>query len=764
MKFLKSILLLFIHLMMAKACFSQSIGLVLSGGGVRGLAHIGVLKALEENNIPIDYITGTSAGALVGSMYASGLSPKEIEQLVTTTDFVKRASGQFDEENLYYFLQNPSDASWINIKLIVDSTLRTQLPSNVVNPAEINFGLMQSMAAPAAASNYNFDSLLVPFRCVASDITAKQPVIFKSGDLALAVRASMAFPFYYAPILVGDHILYDGGIYNNFPTDIMLKEFNPDLIIGVSAAGFAEIPSEGNFLSQLKTMITHTTVYTVPRPGDFLIEPDIKEIGSLSFDNTAIRNAIDSGYTATLRIIPSLKASINRSSNTETLLIKRHKLQNTTFNITIDKIYVYGVNEDQANYIRATLNPRNQCISLQQLKKSWFKLVADDNQRYLFPRLMYNSESGNYDLHLDVKKNKGLFLDFGGNVSSRPINTGYVGMQHNIWGRQSLRINGNIYFGKFYNSGQLRLRMDVPGIFPCYIEPSATLNQWDYYKSSTAIFNDVKPSFLVQYDRSYNLAFGMPARNKAKVILNGSSFRLKDRYYLTRSFSESDTADQTSFRGLSASLEFVRNTLNRKQYANDGTYLDVHIRYVYGDEFTQPGSSGILNDSTKKTLEWMQLNVQYDNYFMKWGKFKIGMYTELLFSGQEFFSTYIASVSSAPSFQPLRDMQTRFLESYHAHNYVGFGLKNVFSFNKNFDIRVEGYIFQPFQEILQDNNYKPRYGEALNKRYFLGSFNPVYYSPIGPVSLSMNYYYKRENPVVLMFHLGYILFNRKALE
>ena len=233
-----TIKLTFLYLMIcffiSEVANAQSVGLVLSGGGVRGMAHIGVLKALEENHIPIDYITGTSAGALVGSLYASGLTPDQIEQMVTSTDFVKTVSGKFSEDNLYYFKSDPLDAGWISIKLIIDSTFRTQLPSNVVNPAEINYGLMQSMASPIAVANYNFDSLLVPFRCVSADITAKKPIVFSKGDLAFAVRASMAYPFYYAPVLVGDNILYDGGIYNNFPSDIMLNDFNPDVIIGVS--------------------------------------------------------------------------------------------------------------------------------------------------------------------------------------------------------------------------------------------------------------------------------------------------------------------------------------------------------------------------------------------------------------------------------------------------------------------------------------------------------------------------------------------------
>jgi len=759
---LKIILLTLVLSLTLFCSFAQKVGLVLSGGGARGFAHIGVLKALEENNIPIDFITGTSAGALVGSFYAIGFSPKEIEAAFARPDFAKRATGDFDEESSYYFLKKNEDASWISIKLISDSVFRTQLPSNVVDPAEINFALMDNMAAQIASANYNFDSLLIPFRCVAADITAKKSVIFKSGDLAQAVRASMAFPFYYAPVLIGDNILYDGGIYNNFPTDVMLNEFNPELMIGVSAAGLSETPQEGNFLSQLKTMIVQTTKYIMPRENDILIEPDIKDMGVFQF--SGIKSALDSGYAEGLRLIPKIRQKIGtRMADNSALELKRSKFKNASFNITIDHIFVYGVNDDQANYIRSVLNPGNQCITVSQLKKNWFKLVADDNQQYLFPRLMYNAASYNFDLHVDVRKTRGVVLDFGGNISSRPINTGFVGIQHNFLGKQSLRLNGNIYFGKLYNSAQVKARIDFPGQLPFFIEPSFTLNQWDYYKSSTAFFQDQKPSFLIQYDRSYALSVGLPVRNKGKFIYGFNSFNLKDRYYLTRTFSENDTADLTEFEGLSTFLEFERNSLNKKMYANKGTFFNVRMRYVDGIEKTIPGSTKIFRDTVQSNHYWFQLNVRYDNYFTKLGILRIGVYTEMMFSGQPFFANYTATQAVSPAFQPFPDMQTQYLDSYRNHNYFGAGLKNIFCVNDNFDIRLEAYLFQPFQEVLQNENYRAKNGETFDKRYFAGTLNAVFRSPIGPISLALNYYDNRDEPFSIVFNLGYIIFNRKAI-
>jgi NTE family protein len=741
---------------------AQKVGLVLSGGGVRGMAHIGVLMALEDNGVPVDYIAGTSAGALVGAMYATGMPPSEMSRTVLTKEFRKRAAGDFEEDNIYYYMRNPNDASWISIKLISDSIIRTQLPSNVVNPSDIDFALMESMAAPIAAAGYNFDSLVIPFRCVAADISQKQPVIFREGDLALAVRASMAFPFFYAPVLKENSILYDGGIYNNFPTDIMLEEFNPELIIGVSVAGYPELPVEGNFLSQLKTMITHTTHYAVPRPTDILIEPNLKDIGTFDFD--AIQLAIDSGYAAGLRAIPKIREVIANRADSMELKRKRNHIRDKSFTIFIDQIYVYGVNAQQAAYVRAMLNPRNKCLSVQQLRNAWFKLAADDNLRYVFPRLVFNPQSGNYDLHLDCKKSQGLFLDFGGNISSRPINNGFVGFQKNFWGWNSLRVNGNIYFGKFYSSGHLRMRLDVPGRVPFYFEPSLTYNLFDYYKSSSAFFEDVKPSFLVQSDRNYKLTAGTPIGYKGKLSASTGFFNLKDRYYLTRDFSQSDTADITEFEGWNASFQYERNTLNRKMYANQGTNFEARFSIINGNETTQPGSTGYLRDTVRAFHHWAQLFIRYENYFKRIGPMRLGVLAELMISQQPFFSNYTSTIAETPVFQPLPEMQTRFIESYHATNYLGVGIRDVIVINKNFDVRLEAYIFQPYKPIYVGNNYTAVEGEAFSKRFFIGSLNPVYHSPVGPVSLSLNYYENLEEPVTVMFHLGYILFNRRAIQ
>ena len=218
--------------------YPQKVGLVLSGGGALGLAHVGVLKALEENNIPVDYITGTSAGAMIGSMYSAGISPQQMEYLFFDDKFELMSNGGIETQYKYFFRKTESDASIVNVRFSNDFNVSKSLPTNLTNPISLDFEYMKQYSNISAQANYNFDSLFVPFRCVASDISTKSQVVFGTGHLNQAVRASMTYPGYIRPIMVEGKLLFDGGLYNNFPSDIMYDEFMPDIIIGVNFSGY----------------------------------------------------------------------------------------------------------------------------------------------------------------------------------------------------------------------------------------------------------------------------------------------------------------------------------------------------------------------------------------------------------------------------------------------------------------------------------------------------------------------------------------------
>ena len=267
---------------------SQKVGLVLSGGGAKGLTHIGIIRALEENGIPIDYITGTSIGAIVGSLYAMGYSPDEMEELFRSEDFRLWYSGSVEEDYMYYFKKDRATPEFFNIHLSPKDSLSNGLippffPTSFVSPIQMNLAFIQLFAPATATSEGNFDNLFVPFRCVAADVYNKKQLILKNGDLGDAVRASMSFPFVFRPIEIDGILAYDGGIYNNFPTDVMCEDFNPDIIIGSVVAKNPGRPEIHNLMSQIDNMVMQKTDYTMPDSLGILLRFRFNDVSLLDF-------------------------------------------------------------------------------------------------------------------------------------------------------------------------------------------------------------------------------------------------------------------------------------------------------------------------------------------------------------------------------------------------------------------------------------------------------------------------------------------------
>lgn len=742
--------------------YGQKVGLVLSGGGARGLAHIGVIKALEESNIPIDYIAGTSAGAIIGSLYCLGYSPEEMDSLIQTQDFFNWATGVIDEENTYYFRKGEDNPSWINLKFSIDSTLQTRLPTHLVNSIPYDYALMELTAAINAQTGYNFDTLFVPFRCVASDISTKESVIFKDGILADAVRASSAFPFYFRALLKDGKLLYDGGMYNNFPADIALNEFQPDIIIGVYAAGTNPETSEENVLSHIRTMMTTPTSTSVICENSVLIDVNTEEFGA--FDFTQVKDIMKAGYEQGLSQVDDIRFYMQRSVDKAIVDERRKKFRSGIKEVLVDHIVIEGINSKQADYVREVIKPSYDPVPLSKIKSSYFRLVADPNIRFIYPTLKYNKVSGLYDMKLRIEREKDLIAQFGGNLSSRPVSEGFVGLQYKLWNRRSYSILSNFYFGKLYTSGQLKLRMDSPARVPYFLETDVTLNQYDFFKSSNAFFSDQKPAYIVKSDQNYGVNMGLPVRNKGRLISSFSYIRITDKYYQTRDFLQKDTADKSVMKGFTGAFSFERSTLNRKQYANKGTFLQLKLKYVNVTERTIPGSTSVIRNQTKNHRAWYQFKVVYDNYYKRRGIIKLGFYAEAAASTMPFLTNYVSTALNSPAFEPLQESKTLYLANFRALQYAGMGLKNVVMLRQNLDIRVEAFVFMPHKELVQNEQLETDYGKAFSKRYYLGSLGAVFHSPVGPVGLFLNYYDDRTNPFSVLFHVGFFIFNKSALD
>jgi NTE family protein len=744
---------------------SQKVGLVLSGGGASGMCHVGVIKALEENGIHIDYICGTSVGAVIGAYYAVGYTPGEIEGFVKNYFFQSITRGDLPAKYEYMIKKREEFAAWLTLKYDFRNDYLKNLPTNVINSVPIDYYLMETFTGVANKMHNNFDSLFVPFRCVASDVELKQQVIFRNGDLPTAIRASMSYPFYLRPLSIEGKLLFDGGLYNNFPTDIMLKDFNPDFIIGANVAEKNPKADEDNLYLQLRSLLMSQTNFSPVCENGILIEP-WSDVNLFNFDNT--QRLIDSGYAATIRAMPEIKKQVGRMQSPDELDKKRQRFREyqKLGGAKFTNVTVKGLNAKQSEFITKSLFFEKKPFTLEQLKKRYFRLASDDKIKNIFPVAVYDPSVNAYSLKLNGKQEKPFYLEPGAIISNRPISEGFLGLQYNYLGRIGFSGYINGYLGKLYTGSYSHLRFDFPGKIPVFIQPSFTYSRWDYYSSSILFYDFLKPAYLIQEDKFGEIKAGVPVGNISQFNLAGGFTEWKNRYYQTESFDKADTADITYFDYFYVQANYKINTLNRRMYATDGMLLNARVRYLQGQESFYPGNTSrdTIMFRNKNQDPWLQVKLTFDSYIKTFKRFKVGIFLEGVYSTQSFFNNYKSTILSAPVFNPTPESQTFFIDAYRAHNYLAGGIKAITSPAKSLDIRIEAYIFQPYQSIRENIYGKAEYSLPFLYRYFSGVAALVYNSAIGPVSFGVNYYDQNVNSFSPFFHVGYIIFNRKSID
>lgn len=754
----KYLIIICLFISIPLAGWGQKTGLVLSGGGASGFAHIGVIKALEEKGIPIDYITGTSSGALVGSMYACGMSPAEMEALVLSERFLQMATGKLPIQRQFFFQVPADDASTIDFSFAKDSILKKSLPTNFIKPALLDYEMMAILGTTGASTGDNFDNLFVPFRCVASDIIEKKTVVFSHGKLNEAVRASMTYPFYINPIRVNGQLLFDGGLYNNFPGDIMYKDFGPDYIIGSNVSANAPPPTEDDLISQITNMLVSYSNFTLPCEYGIIIEPNTS-LNTFNFNN--VKLAIDSGYAATLKNIEEIKKHIHDFVTKEEIDIKRKAFKARIMSLNVRNV---SINE-KGNFLKKSILKKGdkEVLYPSLFEKRYFRAVALPQIEYLYPTLSLNDDS-TYTAHIHARKAKDFNIEVGGHFTSRPINTGYVGLNYYYIGPLALHAKVESYFGKFYGSVKTAVTIQLPFYYPISFTPYFVQNRWDYYRSNSTFFEDVKPAFLIQNEIYAGLKIKTPVGNKAIQEFDLRAYELKDSYYQTQYFNSTDTSDRTRFNGQMASWKIEKNTLNRKQFASSGTRLALQVRYVSGVERSKSGSTSQTDYDIRKKHDWISIQGELQEFFINKPSFHLGIHAITVLTSQSLFSNYKASLLSSTAFSPVPDASTLFLEDYRSPQFMGVGTNMIFTFRKNFDIRLEVYYYQPFKKIILNDDGTFNYSKFFTGNRYLASGSVIYHSPIGPLRLTMNYFPLLKSPFLFQFSYGFVLFNERAIR
>lgn len=333
------------------------IGLVLSGGGAKGAAHIGVLKVLEENHIPIDMIAGTSFGAIVGGLYAAGYSASELETMLETIDWSAVLSSRAPRADRSFRRKQDDNDFLIKFRLGLKNG-KLKLPSGLIEPNNLRL-LLQGFVAKKTHER-DFDQLAIPFRAVATDLTTGEAVIMGEGELASSIVASMAVPALFPPVDHEGKLLVDGGVANNVPIDVA-RAMGADIVIVVDisarAKTKAEISSFTSVISQLTLLMTSKNTaqqLATLTDNDIVVRPDLEEIGLIDFDRTI--EAISAGEQAARKTVARLAPlSLPENEWWHHLRARQHTRSEPT---TVDFIRIVNSSSISDDVIRARLSTK----------------------------------------------------------------------------------------------------------------------------------------------------------------------------------------------------------------------------------------------------------------------------------------------------------------------------------------------------------------------------------------------------------------------
>lgn len=749
------------------SAYGQKVGLVMSGGAAKGLAHVGVLKALEENEIPIDYVVGTSMGGIIAGCYAAGMSPDQIEHMALSERFLRLVNGMPEKGFNYYYHQSEDNPHFLKLNLSLDSILNLQLNTSIASDVTLNFALADMFSQAAAISHNDFDSLFVPLRVVAADIFTQNQIVLKKGILSDAIRATQTVPFFYNPIRVDGKYLFDGGVYNNFPVDVVKEEFDPDVIIGanVSSKVYNDYPySLDEKLianSLLFLLLDKSDPGSVPENGVY-IQPDLTGYTSFDFDDA--KSLIDSGYVQTLRQMDEIKSKIAARVTCEEVTAKRNAFHMRTPAMEFDGLAFEGFNKNQRRYISRIFryNEKNPAsFYYSKAKRGYFRLVSENYFSNVYPNILFDSTRGTYRLKLTRRPQKNFQVDFGGVIATRNISNIYLGFNFFSFNHQLLHVYTGFQTGNFYKAADIRTRLDFP--FQFYLEPYIGFNSWDYLQGDDLLYEVSNPTVLRRVNRKAGVNIGWPFGRQFKGVLRAEGFNNRDSYVNEAIFVSSDTLDVLRTKGIKGEMLFTTNTLNRKQYANAGKAFNFAVQYFRVTEYYHPGNTSVQDMPRKDKHQWFRFKATAEQYFRA-GWYRPGYYAQAVFSNQPFFRNYYGTVINAPAFNPIQDSPTLLLENFRAFNYVAGGFRNVFTLRNRLDLRLEAYVFRPIEYLQQGLNQEAVVKEDLRTLYFASTAGLVMHSPLGPISLSLNYYDDEQNQLGVLLHVGFLLYNKHSLD
>ena len=729
--FLACCILPFTAIAQAQNGTRPKIGYVFSGGGAKGMAHVGVLKVLEEVGLEPDYITGTSMGSIMGGLYSIGYSAEEISEIIETVDWSKVLTNEIPS-NLVLMYRKHEYQRFILEMPVYNG--KPELPAGLIEGQKLS-KLFSELSWRQAGVN-DFRDFPYPFSCIGTDILRGEKVEMNSGDLSSAMRASMAIPSVFTAVVRdSNHILVDGGVVRNFPVQEAIN-MGADIIIGVYVGFDREMKPEQ--LRSLTSVITRTSLLAgahdvdaqVPLV-DYMIVPDLSDYGPADF--TYGVDIMNLGEEAARAQIESLRALADSVNNLGVPPERRHLPHNDS--LLIEEIDVLGANESMTRFMIAKSGIQNgEWLTVAELNESIDQLFGTlffDKIEYYFEdmnvgkRLVFRikekpASSIKLALHYDNDFGPGVILNY--THLNSIIEGSRFGITGDISGSPQLRSHYDIHLGKKRNFvGSLFFK--------------GSREKLPFFSNNVEIGNY---THTVLYG-------GLGMRQHLGVNHNIGA----DLYYrdvsakLSANIKEVDPEvaylDRFTFRGPEIAFLYKLNTFDNYLYPTRGTRILVNYRQAFKTNFTTlynfPDSLGLENKETEIMNPYWHLTTEYESFFRLGKKASLNLEFSAGLSDNDkpFTDNYYVGGYR----YNLRDNQVAFV-GLHSHellqgNYVKEKVALQFKPVSNL------YLSVLFNFLFVGDDFKTFIDEFLSfskeGRYMGAGAGVTYKTPVGPLSI-----------------------------
>ena len=670
----------------------DAVGLTLSGGGAKGIAHIGVIQALEENGIPIDCITGTSMGAIVGGLYSMGYSPDEMMELIMSKPFQYWSTGRIDPDLTYYFLDDDPGPANINIAFGTDgSSSGPVLPSSLINPLPMNFAFVQLFAPYTAQCGGKFDNLMVPYRCVASDVNRKRKAIFSQGDLGDCIRASMSFPLVFHPIEIDGRPMYDGGIYDNFPVDVMLSEFNPKVMIGVDvSSGNTPDSPDSNMMDQLESLIMQYSDYSVPANRGMRLKMDLDRFGLLDFDKAPEIYRI--GYDYAMSLMDSIKSRVHQRRDLSEVRARRLNFKAKTPKLIFDSVKVNGGSRRQNAYLQSLFDRQmtQDTLSVDEALDAYYRALTPGKLRNFMPRTRYDDSTHMFNLDLTASVKPPFNASLGGFLSTTTNSTLYFSAGYRTPSFNSLDLSVSGWLGQSYLAAEADARIQLLKSRPSSLGLQAVVSRLKYFPTDRFFFQTSDPTVLTREEYFGKLRYATALGRHAKAEIALGVGRIDQKFHSIPDFESMPRLEQTMGQ---LALKATYNTLDNRNYPTDGTYAQASLQGNVGKyHITQNGSTAVDRSWGRIDLSWLR-------YFPLGKHWSLGTRIEATATTDKILHSYFASLASSPAYVPTGSMANILTPSLRARQYAVAGVEPVWKISSIMQLRGRLDAFIPYRTL-----------------------------------------------------------------